>query len=65
MASRLRWILGICAIFSLTAVATTSDENADVNNSLLSRLPIETHGFYEIRGGYRLQNDKYEKDMSI
>ena len=26
---------------------------------------VEIHGFYEMRGGYRLQNDKYEKDMSI
>ncbi|MFA5424175.1 MAG: DUF1302 family protein [Phycisphaerae bacterium] len=23
------------------------------------------HGFYEVRSGYRLQNDPYEKDMSI
>jgi len=45
--------------------ATASDENAEVKESFLSKLPIETHGFYEFRGGYRLQNDKYEKDMSI
>ena len=25
----------------------------------------EIHGFYELRGGYRLQNDRYEKDMSV
>jgi hypothetical protein len=25
----------------------------------------EVHGFYEARGGYRLQNDPYQKDMSI
>jgi hypothetical protein len=46
-------------------VAAASDENADVNDSFFSQLPIEAHGFYEVRGGYRLQNDKYEKDMSI
>ena len=40
-----------------------NDEN--VEDSLFSKLPIELHGFYEMRGGYRLQNDKYEKDMSI
>ena len=50
---------------SMPLVAAASDEKADVNDSSFSRLPIETHGFYEIRGGYRLQNDKYEKDMSI
>jgi hypothetical protein len=65
MASKLWWILGICAIFSLTAVAAAAEKNADVNEPSSSQLPIETHGFYEIRGGYRLQNDKYEKDMSI
>ena len=25
----------------------------------------ELHGFWEFRGGYRLQNDPYEKDMSV
>lgn len=65
MVSKVLWILGIWAISSLTAVAGVSNESADVNEQLSSRLPIETHGFYEIRGGYRLQDDKYEKDMSI
>jgi hypothetical protein len=65
MATKLLLVIGICIISSLTAVAGASGESADVNDSFLSRLPIETHGFYEIRGGYRLQNDKYEKDMSI
>lgn len=27
--------------------------------------PLDIHGFYEVRGGYRLQNDRYEKDMSV
>lgn len=65
MASKLLRISGFCIVFSLTAVAAASDENADVNDSFFSKLPIETHGFYEVRGGYRLQEDKYEKDMSI
>ena len=65
MVSKLLWIAGFCIIFVLTEVVAASDEKADVNDSSFSRLPIETHGFYEIRGGYRLQNDKYEKDMSI
>ncbi len=63
MASKLLRIIGICIISSLAAGAAASDENAE--NSLFSKLPIETHGFYEMRGGYRLQNDRYEKDMSI
>jgi len=48
---------------SLPAVALDTDENSD--NSFFSNLPIEVHGFYEIRSGYRLRKDKYEKDMSI
>jgi hypothetical protein len=43
--------------------AGASDDKTD--ESFFSKLPIETHGFYEVREGYRLQNDKYEKDMSI
>ena len=65
MASRLHWIFGICVMCSSMAAAAASTESTDANDSLLSKLPVETHGFYEIRGGYRLQNDKYEKDMSI
>ena len=28
-------------------------------------LDVEVHGFYELRSGYRLRKDKYEKDMSV
>ncbi len=39
---------------------------ADANDGGFFKLPpVEVHGFYEVRGGYRLQNDKYEKDMSV
>jgi len=27
--------------------------------------PPQLNGFFELRGGYRLQNDRYEKDMSV
>ncbi|MEJ2700871.1 MAG: hypothetical protein P8Z79_00345 [Sedimentisphaerales bacterium] len=63
MATKPWWILGICVICLPTAVAVASDE--DANEPFFSRLPIETHGFFETRGGYRLLDDKYEKDMSI
>lgn len=57
--------LAICVFLwpLVSAAAGTSDEKVSEPNTL--KFPIETHGFYEIRGGYRLQNDKYEKDMSI
>ncbi len=50
--------------FSFPAEAVSDDGNA--SRSFLSNLPeVEIHGFYEMRAGYRLRNDKYEKDMSI
>ena len=66
MSSKLLWVNGLFIVLSLTMTAMASDEKADANDSFFSKLPpVETHGFYEVRGGYRLQNDKYEKDMSI
>jgi len=47
---------------SLSAAAD-SDENP--GGSFFSKLPVEVHGFYEMRAGYRLRKDKYAKDMSI
>jgi hypothetical protein len=47
----------------LPVLAADTAENND--SSFLFDLPIEMHGFYQSRGGYRLQKDKYEKDMSI
>jgi hypothetical protein len=66
MISKLLWISGFFVVFSLTSAVVASDENADVNDSFFSKLPpVETHGFFEFRGGYRLLEDKHEKDMSI
>ena len=65
MISKLLWVSGFFIVFSLTAMAAASGENAEAKESFLSKLPIETHGFYEFRGGYRLLEDKHEKDMSI
>ena len=52
----------LAAVLSLPAAAEPQDEG---DSSFLSELPVEFHGFYEMRGGYRLRKDKYEKDMSI
>ena len=52
----------LAAVPSLPVVAG-SDENP--GGSLFSELPVEVHGFYEMRAGYRLRKDKYAKDMSI
>jgi len=56
-------LTGFALVLSLPAAAQDSDEND--NDSFLSNLPVEVHGFYEIRSGYRLRKDKYQKDMSI
>jgi len=53
--------LAICVFLSLPVMA--QEDNANDVASLLSNL--EVHGFYEMRAGYRLREDKYEKDMSI
>ena len=56
-------LTGFALVLSLPAAAQDGDEND--NDSFLSNLPVEVHGFYEIRSGYRLRKDKYQKDMSV
>ncbi|MFC1634628.1 hypothetical protein ACFL5Z_07270 [Planctomycetota bacterium] len=58
-------LLAISLVVGIAVPVTTVASEEESNESFFSRFPIETHGFYEMRGGYRLQNDKYEKDMSI
>ncbi|HCO94277.1 MAG TPA: hypothetical protein DIU00_10045, partial [Phycisphaerales bacterium] len=58
-------IVWFSTLIAMPFVAAASDENTAGEDSFFPDLPIETHGFYEVRGGYRLQEDKYEKDMSI
>ncbi|MDD5327324.1 MAG: hypothetical protein PHY02_05860 [Phycisphaerae bacterium] len=62
-----KWILASAVVFAAAFCfpAIVRGETSDSNDSFLSNIPIETHGFYELRAGYRLGSDKYEKDMSI
>jgi hypothetical protein len=53
----------LLAVVSFDADAESQDQND--TGSFLTELPIDVHGFYEIRAGYRTRKDKYEKDMSI
>ena len=62
---RITLSLTLITILTVTAVPTIANDDENTDGSFLSKLPVEIHGFYEMRGGYRLQNDKYEKDMSI
>ncbi len=67
--TRFRIIITLAALWMVTdatlpAETAASEEKTD--NSIFSKLPpIEIHGFYDSRTGYRTRNDKYEKDMSI
>ena len=66
---RFRIIIGLVLILLAADAAVPAEDGASKeknDNSIFSKLPpIEIHGFYDSRGGYRLRNDKYEKDMSI
>src|SRR4030042_1725063 len=64
------WSKGIAvAVVFFTAVlclpGMAQDPNQKTIGSLLSEMPVEVHGFYEIRTGYRIRKDPYEKDMSV
>jgi len=54
---------GVLCLLCL-ALPALAGSNAN-EPSLLEQLRPEVHGFYEIRSGYRTENDKYEKDMSV
>lgn len=38
---------------------------AEDNEQGWFKWPVEAHGFFETRAGYRTRNDRYEKDMSV
>jgi len=61
MSFRLLLVIMICVFFCLPVMGEEERPLA----WLFGDSDIEMHGFYEMRAGYRLQNDKYEKDMSI
>ncbi len=53
------------AAFSPIVVAQDEEPKPNPVKEFFDKLDTEYHGFYEVRSGYRLQNDPYEKDMSI
>jgi len=61
---RMMAVVGVLAAAFSLALSAQEDEQA-AETSFLDELEVEMHGFYEARAGYRLRNDKYEKDMSI
>ena len=57
-------VLVLAAAFAGVATAEEG-EQPDSIKAWLDENYIEYHGFVEARAGFRLQNDLYEKDMSI
>jgi len=55
--------IGLAAAFSFSPLAKANDQND--TDQFFKLPPIEVHGFYEIRAGYRTRKDKYQKDMSL
>ncbi len=56
-------VIALVAAFCMPAGA--EEEGGESGDSFFGIFPVETHGFYEIRTGYRLRNDPYQKDMSV
>jgi hypothetical protein len=57
-------LIGLAAVFSFPA--SIKAEKEDKADSFISSLPpVDVHGFYEIKSGYRTRKDKYHKDMSV
>jgi len=59
------FVLVFGAAWVAGAGAQEQEPKEDPATAFFEKLDTEYHGFYELRGGYRLQNDPYEKDMSI
>ena len=58
-----KWPIAVTLIGVLCLPVVAQENNNSDLNSLFSN--ADTHGFYEIRSGYRIRKDKHEKDMSI
>lgn len=56
---------GCAAAVLLWTIAAASGEEIQKQSFWSQWAPPEVHGFWEARGGYRLQNDRYQKDMSV
>ena len=63
MISRKVGLAGIIVLMVIGVTVAAGQEDSFFNNSEFFK-NLDVHGFYELRGGYRTQNDPYEKDMS-
>lgn len=54
--------------FAVGVVHTVEAEENKEEKSVLSKLsemPLDVHGFYEMRAGYRTEENKHQRDMSV
>jgi len=58
-------LLFLAAAMAPVGAAQDEEPKPDPVKEFFDKLDTEYHGFYEARAGYRLQNDRHEKDMSI
>ncbi len=57
---------GLLIVVFLGIAVSVAAEEGERKESIWDQFaPLETHGFYEVRGGSRTQNDRYQKDMSV
>ena len=56
-----RTTYSLMTVFLLAGALSAADEQ----NRFWEELKPDVHGFYEVRSGYRLQNDPQQKDMSL
>ncbi len=55
-----------CKVLTILSILIIQQSLWAEEDSLFEQFaPLEIHGFYELRGGYRIRKDSYEKDMSI
>jgi hypothetical protein len=52
-------------VFGAVSLAGEDSPKAESGSFLEQFSPPEVHGFYELRAGYRIRKDPFEKDMSI
>jgi len=58
-------VLLLAMAFAPVLAGQDEEPKEDAVQAFFDKLETEYHGFYEVRSGYRLQNDPHEKDMSI
>ncbi len=58
-------VLLLATLFAAVTFGQDEEPQGDPVQAFFDKLETEYHGFYEVRSGYRLQNDPQEKDMSI